>query len=86
MVLLARKTPYVTFALTIQSVLVSISTLIVHREAQGDGEESTEEESPLTRTSGHASTQTRSEEVLKEEAAFCGVSIMQGKRCLFCVI
>lgn len=83
-----------TFALTItQSALVNTKkmslTLIIHRETQRNGKESAEEESPLTRTSSDASAKTRSQEVRKggmvrrEEAAFCGVSIMRESRGLF---
>lgn len=59
--------------------------LIIHRETQGDGEESAEEESSVTRTSSDASAQTRSQEVSrggmmrKEEAAFCDASVMPEK-------
>lgn len=49
------------------------------RETQGDGEESPEEESPVSRSSSDAPAQTGSKEVMKEEAGCFCVSILQKK-------
>lgn len=55
--------------------------LDTNRETQGDGKESPEEESLGTGASSDTSAQTRSQKVMKEEAAFCAVSM-----CVLCDI
>lgn len=60
-----------------ENVLISLSCL-PGRETQGDGEESPEEEGPVSRSPGDAAAPTGSQEVTKEEVGcFSDVSILR---------
>lgn len=54
------------------------SVVVDDREAQGDGEESPEEESPFTWPSSRASAKTRTQEVQEQRGGSCGISKMTG--------